>query len=29
MKQKLRKTGNEDVSEIVREWFASARARNL
>jgi hypothetical protein len=28
-KRKLRKTGNEDISEIVWEWFVSARSRNF
>jgi hypothetical protein len=29
MKLKLKKTGNEYGSEIVREWYVNATARNL
>jgi hypothetical protein len=27
--RKLRKTGNEDISQIVWEWFVSAKSRNF
>jgi galactitol-specific phosphotransferase system IIB component len=29
IKQKLRKTGNEDINETGWDWFVNARARNL
>jgi hypothetical protein len=29
IKRKLMKTGNEDINEIVWEWFVSARSRNF
>jgi hypothetical protein len=29
IKGKLRKTGNENIDEIVWEWFVSSRARNF
>jgi hypothetical protein len=29
MKRKLKKTGNEDINEIVWNWFVSARATNV
>jgi hypothetical protein len=29
MKRKLKKTGNEDINEIVWDWFVSARAKKF
>jgi hypothetical protein len=29
MKRKLKKTGNEDINEIVWDWFVSARAKKI
>lgn len=29
MKRKLRKTGNEEINELIWEWFVNDRSRNL